>query len=248
MLKISIVTAVLNRAGTIAQAIDSLNQQSYPSDLVQHIIIDGLSTDGTREICELHRNSSSMLISESDEGIYYALNKGIELATGDIVGILHSDDFYADQNILNDVAKLFECGVDIVYGDLNYISKLDTRKIIRKWVSGKFDRRKLKYGWMAPHPTVFLRSSLIKKLGIFDTNYRISADYDALVRYFNYDNIKFAYIPRVMVNMRVGGESNRSLNKILQKMKEDYMVIKKNKVGGFISLACKNLSKFNQFI
>ncbi len=246
-MKISVITAVYNRAGSIAQAVESIQAQSWPN--VEHVVIDGASTDGTLQILQSCLGDGAVLVSEPDKGIYDALNKGLARATGDIVGLMHSDDFYADDNVLRSVADAFaDPAVDAVYGDLEYVAKADTSRIIRRWQSGEYDRDKLSWGWMPPHPTLYLRRSVIEQWGGFDTGFRIAADYDAILRYFGRGQVRAAYIPRVLVKMRVGGESNRSLAKIWLKTREDYAALRRNGVGGVGALAWKNLSKLRQFL
>lgn len=245
-MKISVITAVFNRADTVAQAIASIQKQAHEN--VQHIVVDGASTDGTLEVLRGHLDDKARLISEPDEGIYDALNKGILLADGDIVGVLHSDDFFADEQVLADVALAFsDPEVDVVYGDLDYVAKGNTDKVIRHWVAGPYSRDRLAWGWMPPHPTLFVRRRVIEQWGGFDTSFSIAADYDAILRYFGKGGVRAAYIPRVLVKMRVGGESNRSLAKIWLKTTEDYRALRKNGVGALGALVWKNLSKVGQF-
>jgi glycosyltransferase involved in cell wall biosynthesis len=246
-MKISIVTAVLNRANYIADSLRSLGAQNYPC--VEHVIIDGASTDGTLDILRDNRIANSLLVSEEDSGIYHALNKGLLLCTGDVIGLLHSDDFFADSTILSQVAFAFsDPSVDVVYGDLDYISKNDISKVVRRWRAGEFNINQLALGWMPPHPTLFVRRRFLEKIGFFDTRYKISADYDFILRCFLYPEINCIYIRRVMVKMSLGGESNQSFNKIFSKSKEDYKVLKIHNVGGLFSIFCKNLRKIIQFV
>lgn len=245
-MKISIVTAVFNRVDCISDALESLHRQTHPE--IEHVVIDGVSTDGTLELLRSRLCSHAVLVSEPDCGIYDALNKGLVKATGEVIGLLHSDDFFADNQVLADVAKAFnDPAIDAVYGDLQYVSKANTDKVIRHWRAGDYSRAHLGRGWMPPHPTLFLRRSVIERWGGFDTRYRISADYDAILRYFGQGAIRVAYIHRVLVKMRVGGESNRSLAKIWRKSCEDYRALKQNGVGGVGALVCKNVSKVGQF-
>jgi glycosyltransferase involved in cell wall biosynthesis len=246
MLKISIVTASFNRVDTVAQALASVQGQTWQP--VEHIVIDGASTDGTLQVIEAQRDRLAVLVSERDGGIYDALNKGFALASGDVVGLMHSDDFYADERVLERVAQAFaDPAVDGVYGDLDYVAKADPSRIIRRWRSGIYQRSRLAHGWMPPHPTLFLRRSVIEQWGGFDTGFRIAADYDAMLRYLARGKIHLAYIPEVLVKMRVGGESNRSLSRILRKSREDYTALRRNEVGGLWALAWKNLGKLGQF-
>ena len=246
-MKISVITAVYNRAGFIAQAAQSVQSQAWPD--VEHVVIDGASTDGTVQILQSCLNTRAVWVSESDKGIYDALNKGLAHATGDVIGLMHSDDFFADDRVLERVAEAFaDPLVDAVYGDLDYVAKHDTSRIIRRWRSGEYAPAKLARGWMPPHPTLYLRRSVIERWGGYDTSFRIAADYDAILRYFGQGQIRAVYIPHVLVKMRVGGESNRSLAKIWLKTREDYMALRRNGVGGVGALILKNLSKLGQFL
>lgn len=245
-LRISVITAVYNRVDTIADALDSVRAQTWPN--VEHVVIDGASKDGTTQLLEARKDTLDVYISERDKGIYDALNKGIANATGDVVGFLHADDLFASSEVLAKVAKLFENPeVGAVYGDLVYVKKDDTSKVVRYWKSGEFSKAKLARGWMPPHPTLYLRRSVYQELGGFDTQFRIAADYDSMLRYLGKGRVKPAYLPEVMVRMRLGGESNRSLANVIKKSKEDYLALKKNGVGGLRTLAAKNLRKLPQF-
>ena len=248
-MKISIITAVYNRVDTIADAVNSVHQQTYP--YVEHVVIDGASSDGTLAILQnlAHESNDFILVSEPDNGIYDALNKGMVRSTGDIIGLMHSDDFFTDEFVLESVAKAFEDDdkVDAVYGDLIYVSKDDPSRVIRQWEAGEFRPSKLSRGWMPPHPTLFLRRRVIERWGGYDTRYRIAADYDFILRYFGQGQINATYIPRVLVKMRLGGESNRSLARILRKSKDDYLAIRRNHIGGLWTLVLKNASKVKQF-
>lgn len=246
-MKLSVVTAVYNRRATIAQALDSVASQSYAQ--VEHVIQDGGSTDGTIDLIAEISNDRMNVTSEPDNGIYDAINRGICRAQGDVVGLMHSDDFFAHTDILTAVADaLSDPELDGVYGDLDYVAADDTSRIIRRWRSGPYNRDRLSKGWMPPHPTVYLKRHVFDRYGLYDTSYRIAADYDAMLRYLATGQIKLGYIPDVMVKMRVGGESNKSLRKILQKSREDYRAIRRNGVGGLGTLALKNLSKVQQFL
>ena len=246
-MRISVITAVYNRASTVREAIASV--QSQRGVLLEHVLIDGASTDGSLAIMEEMRDDTTVLVSEPDEGIYDALSKGFEQATGDALGLMHSDDLFADDEVLSSVTEAFEDPtVDAVYGDLQYVAQDDPTRVIRHWRSGEFHPARLKRGWMPPHPTLYLRRSVLETHGSFDRSYRIAADYDAILRYFGSPGFKAAYIPRVLVKMRVGGESNQSLRKILRKSREDYRALRRSGVGGIGTLAFKNLSKLGQFV
>jgi len=246
-LKISIITVVWNNKETIKDAIDSVLNQTYQN--IEYIIVDGASTDGTIDIVKSYEDNISKLISEKDKGIYDGLNKGISLATGDVIAFLHSDDIYASKTILEDAAKKFQNDVtlDGVYGDLVYTPKSDTSKVLRYWKSRDFESSLLKKGWMPAHPTLFLKREIYEKYGGFDLSFKIAGDYDFMLRVLS-AGIKVKYIPKVLYKMRVGGESNKSLKNIMLKSKEDLRALQKNSVGGIYSLMIKNLSKIKQFI
>jgi glycosyltransferase involved in cell wall biosynthesis len=246
MIKVSVVTAVYNRQDTVGQALDSVLEQSHP--LIESVVVDGASTDGTLAIVECYRARLGVLVSEPDLGIYDALNKGLRLASGDVVGFLHADDLFADTDVVSNIAMRFQDPqVDAVYGDLVYVDANDVDKVIRHWTAGHFDASMLRRGWMPPHPTLYVRRSVYERLGGFDTRYRIAADYDSILRFFSAGSFKVAYLPRVLVRMRVGGVSNRSLRTVWRKSSEDLEIMRRHGIGGIGTLLSKNLGKITQF-
>ncbi|MFC3052314.1 glycosyltransferase family 2 protein [Kordiimonas pumila] len=247
-IQISIITAAFNRVNTIGEALETVQSQTY-NHSIDHVIQDGGSTDGTIDIINGKANSKTNIQSCSDKGIYDAINRGIKRASGDVIGLMHSDDIFAADDIIEDVAKILgNPDVDGVYGDLQYVAADNTNRVIRHWTSGPYNPQRLRKGWMPPHPTVYLRREVFEKFGLYDTSYRIAADYDAMLRYMGHGGIRMAYLPRVMVKMRVGGVSNRSLKHIIQKSQEDYHALRSNGMGGTGALIRKNLSKLGQFI
>lgn len=247
IVRISVVTAVFNRVDTINAAITSVHEQDF--DNVEHVIQDGTSSDGTLEIIHQLATSATSLISEPDSGIYDAINRGIRRASGDVIGLMHSDDIFASDDVLTKVAAAFQNPkIDGVYGDLQYVAADDTNRVIRHWRAGEYHPRLINRGWMPPHPTLYLRREVFDRFGLYDPSFRISADYDAMLRYLVKGKIQLAYIPEVLVKMRVGGESNGSLGRILRKSREDLRAMRNNGIGGFGTLAAKNLSKLGQFI
>lgn len=246
-MKVTVITAVFNNRETIANAIDSvLMQLGVDFELV---VIDGASTDGTLNVLRNYVDGISVLVSERDGGIYQALNKGVSLAGGDIVGFLHSDDMFADRSVLARIVAAFsDPHIDAVYGDLLYVCKNDPAKVVRHWRAGEYSRARLGWGWMPPHPTFYVRRAVYQRLGGFDVSYQIAADYDCMLRFLGQRGVRVAYIPEVLVKMRVGGASNRSLGNIIRKSIEDYRALRSNGIGGVGALAWKNLSKLTQFI
>ena len=245
-MKISIITITYNSAKTVQHALDSVQSQTYTD--IEHIIVDGASTDGTKQLIEAYakQHSNVRWISEKDKGIYDALNKGIKLATGDIIGFLHSDDVFYSPDSIGQIAAAFEDEqVDVVYGDLQYCKG---PKVVRRWKSNDFNPHALKYGWMPPHPTMYVRKEVYQQVGEYDEWFRISADYDMMLRIFT-AGYKSKYIPEVLVSMETGGASNKNAKARLSKTQEDYIVLKKNHVGaGYLTVACKQLRKLRQFL
>lgn len=245
-MKISIITITYNSAKTLQRALASVQEQTY-SD-IEHIIVDGASTDGTREIIEAYaaQHANVRWISEKDEGIYNALNKGIRMTTGDVIGFLHSDDVFQSSDSIKDIAQAFVSSqADVVYGDLQYCKG---SKVVRRWKSNDFHPGSLKFGWMPPHPTVYVRKEVYEQVGEYDEWFRISADYDMLLRIFT-AGYKSCYLPQVLVCMETGGASNKNSKARLSKTQEDYIVLKKNHVGaGLLTVACKQIRKVKQFL
>jgi len=242
-MKITIITATYNSSKTLQKTIDSISTQDYKD--IEYIIIDGGSTDQTLDIIKRNCKIISNYISEEDNGIYDALNKGIKLSDGEIIGFLNSDDVLANNQVISNIVKCFyETNTDILYGNLIYQSD---KKIIRNWISNSFINKSLKWGWMPPHPTLYCKKEIYKKYGLFNNSYKISADYDYMLRIFKIPEIKKFFLPITIVKMEVGGVSNNSMRNIILKSTEDYKAIKTNKVGGVGTLILKNLRKINQF-
>jgi glycosyltransferase len=245
--KVSIITAVRNGISTVADALESVQEQDY-SD-IEHVVMDGASTDGTAELLQARRGQNGIVVSEPDNGIYDALNKGMRLSTGVVIGVLHADDIFHSPMVIASVVSAMQRGsVDLVYGDLHYVRRLDPTRTVRFWRSGEFRREALRFGWMPPHPTVFIRRQVLETVGEYDTSFRIAADYDFLLRVLKRRDVRCAYLPEVLVRMRVGGASNGTLRGILQKSKEDLRAIRRNGVGGVPTLIAKNLRKVPQFV
>lgn len=246
-MKISIITATYNSSVSIQRTIDSVALQDFNE--IEHIIIDGGSTDDTLEIIKRNNGRISVLISERDNGIYDALNKGIKQATGDIIGFLHSDDVFTNPHVVSRIANCFNIKkTDVVYGNLVYQSKdEDNKKTIRYWKSNVFSPGCLKWGWMPPHPTVYCKREVYEKWGLYDDQFKISSDYEFILRIFKQPTISKAFLPTIIVNMNVGGISNNSIKNIICKSREDYKAIEMNEIGGLFTVLMKNFRKVGQF-
>ena len=246
-MKISIITVVWNNAKTIKDAINSVLNQSYKD--IEYIVIDGASTDGTIAILQSYGDKIKF-ISEKDNGLYDAMNKGIRMATGDVVGILNSDDFYASNKILQIVADEFLKGnIDSVYANLEYIDANDPKRVIRYWRSKKYQEGLFRSGWHPAHPTFFVKKEIYEKYGVFDLSFKIAADYELMLRFFEKYKIISSYVDEVFVKMRIGGESNKSIKNIIKANMESYKAWKAN--GLYINplvFLLKPFSKIIQFI
>lgn len=245
-MKISIVTATYNSAATVADTLDCIRRQDHPD--IEHIIVDGGSKDETLEIVKRYPHVARM-VSGKDKGIYDAMNKGIGLATGDIIGILNSDDIYTDETVLSLVAKAFaDDSVMTVYADLQYVYPDDLNRIQRTWKTGRFKKRNFYYGWMPPHPTFFVRREVYDRAGLFNLELHSAADYELMLRILLKLEMTAQYIPKVIVKMRAGGMSNASLFNRLRANKEDRMAWKINGLRPyFFTLYLKPVRKISQF-
>lgn len=246
-LKISIITACYNSESTIEACMKSVKDQHYKN--TEHIIVDGKSCDTTLQIINKNKTSDTVLISEPDTGIYNALNKGILRATGDVIGFLHSDDTFATETALARVADNFDSlPCDAVYGDLNYVSSKDREKVVRRWRSGDLRISQFKLGWMPPHPAIFIRRDIYNQLGLFKEEYRISGDYELILRFFYKNEVRAVYLPDLLVRMELGGVSNKSIQNLLAKTREDIKAMKEHGINPVIGIIGKNLGKVKQFL
>ena len=247
MPKVSIITVCYNSSATIESTIRSVVSQNYPD--IEYIIVDGKSQDNTLEILEKYKSNISKIISEKDDGIYFAINKGIAIATGDIIAILHADDFYANENVISEVVKsFFENNTDTVYGDLQYVDREDVLVIKRQWRSGTFNKNNFMKGWMPPHPAFFAKKTCYDKFGSFNTSLRSAADYELMLRFLYKHNCSASYIPEVLVKMRVGGKSNVSLMNRIKANREDKKAWQINGLkAGMFTFIRKPFSKLSQF-
>ena len=241
MLKISIITAVLNRAYCISNAINSVNSQDYHN--IEHIFVDGGSTDGTCDLIYTNMRHGSIVLTEPDLGLYDALNKGIKLATGDIIGVLHSDDWYANNQVLSKIAKEFASGdYDIVYGDAVFYSSKDGKRPIRRYHSGEFSLDRMEWGWIPAHTSMYIKRQIYDELGGYMTHYKIAGDYEFFCRLFVSSNqTKYSYIRDVLVNMTIGGISTKGIRNTIFLNREVLQACKEN---GIKSNYLKILSKY----
>ena len=243
--RISIITVAFNAQNTIERCINSVLRQKFKN--FEYIIIDGGSTDNTCEIISKHRNNIDVFISEPDNGIYDAMNKGIALATGDVVGTVNADDFYADDDVLNSIAKVFaEQDTSILYGDLDYVDQSD--KIIRKWRSGTYSRGMFNWGWMPPHPTFYCKKILFDRLGAYKLDYGSAGDYELMLRFIHLNNNNAYYLNKVLIKMVIGGVSNKSLTNRVQAMRFDLKAMRDNNIRlPMVTILFKPLRKLAQF-
>ena len=244
--KLSIITISYRSKETIQTTIESVLSQDY--DNIEYIIVNRESDDGTIDLIRQYEDKIDKIIDEPDNGIYDALNKGINLASGDIIGFLHADDFYPDTDTLSTIANSFTDDTDAVYGDLVYVSKYNTNKIVRYWKAGNYLRNKIRQGWMPPHPTMYIKKSVYDKCGMFAPDYDIAADYEFILRLIGKYNVTMKYIPQVLVKMRLGGVSNKGVNNLVKKMAEDYRAMRAHKTGDISTLIIKNMVKLSQFL
>lgn len=211
-MKISIITPVLNGKKTIKDTIESVIGQSYAD--IEYIVVDGGSVDGTFEILDAYTQKISKIISEKDNGIYDAMNKGIRVVTGDVIGILNADDMYASGDVIEKVIRKFEkTSADVVYGDLEYVKRKDISKKTRYWNTGTYSIKKLRSGWTIPHPVLFLKKGVYDRIGLYREDFKIAADYEFILRLLKNDIFKLEYINEIFVWMREGGVSGGSLKK-----------------------------------
>jgi glycosyltransferase involved in cell wall biosynthesis len=243
-MKITVITAAYNAESTIVDCMESILLQGYAN--IEHILVDGGSNDRTVDIVR-EMSPDTRVVSESDEGLYHALNNGIMLATGEVIGFLHADDRFVNAGVIEKIAEIMgDDEVDGLYGDLTYI-RVSGRQL-RYWKAGNFNRILVGHGWMPPHPTLFLRSYVYGRYGRFDTSYRIATDYDFMLRILKEDVLKIHYLPHTLVEMRVGGISNKGIANLWRKSMEDMRAVKRNGAGvPVLVVMMKILRKSGQF-
>jgi glycosyltransferase len=244
---VSIITVTLNAASTIEDTITRVLAQTYKN--VEYIIVDGGSKDGTMDIVNKYKAKIAKVISEPDKGLYDGMNKGIKLATGDLIGILNADDIYAhDLVIENTVKKIKETGADLCYSDLVYVNRDNTDKVVRYWKSGTYDLRSFEKGWIPPHPTVFIKREIYEKYGVFDLSLKVVADHEILCRFMCKHKVKSCYIPEVSTKMRLGGASSKNLTNYLKQNLAIIKAMRKNQIPvSPLFFILKPIEKFKQF-
>ena len=245
-LKISLITVTRNAEKTLSRCIESVIEQNYNN--IEYIIIDGGSTDGTLQIIDQYKQHISYFISEPDAGIYDAMNKGIKISSGNILGILNSDDFFTYKGIISCIAETFSGqDVDALYGNLVYLN-IDG-KIVRNWKSGNYAHGLFNWGWMPPHPTFYCKRSLFESLGLYDTRFGTAADYELMLRFIHLHKIKVYYLNKTMVNMTLGGVSNKSFRSRFKAWYFDYKAMKKNGISWpLLCLFLKPVRKIVQYV
>lgn len=238
MMKVSIITVCFNSVHTIEDTFESVAAQDYAN--IEYIVVDGGSSDGTLQLIDNYASMISKHITGPDKGIYDAMNKGLGMATGDVIGFINADDMLASANCISNIVKAFqESEASIVYGDKIYVHPVFTNKVQRYWRAGNFDINRYKFGWMTPHLSTYIRKSVYQKYGGFDTNLKIAADYELMLRFIVKNGIVPAYVPIVIAKMRSGGVSNSSIRNI---MKSNYEVYRSWKINNL------SISPFIMFI
>ena len=245
-MKISIITTCYNRVGTLRDAIEIVLSQDYPH--IEYIVVDGASTDGSLEVIAAYRDRIAVVISEPDNGMYEALNKGIRAATGDVIGVVHSDDTLYDRHVISEIAETFRnTNADFVYSNGLFVKHDQPDKPVRDWISGSYSKRKVKFGWLPLHPTCYIRRETMLRTGLYDESYRIAADSDLLVRYLYKANLRVAYLPQYIIRMRMGGMSTDS-RKRKQMWDEDVRMYRSHGFWAVPTKILKMLWKVPQFV
>jgi glycosyltransferase len=246
-MKVSLITVTFNSEKYLSHCIESVLKQRYSN--IEHIIIDGKSTDNTVSIIKQYESKISCWISESDRGMYDAINKGIKLATGDIIGILNSDDMLVNEDSISSIVDTFiKQNVDSVYADLEYVDKEDSERVFRIWKGKEYNRNLFKMGWMPGHPTFYIKRNLITQFGGYENHYYTAADYEFMARYLYKHKVSSYYLPKLIVKMRTGGASNKSFNQRIRANRRDYLAMKQNAIPmPFLVSILKPLIKVHQF-
>jgi glycosyltransferase involved in cell wall biosynthesis len=247
-MKVTIITAAYNRVATIGHALESVAGQTHRD--IEHIVVDGGSTDGTLEVVARHRASVAKLIRGPDKGIYDALNKGLAASTGALVGFLHSDDFYAGKDIVSTVAGEVERqALDAVYGDVAYVPPDDVGRVVRVFSSRRFRPDRIAWGWVPAHPALFVARTLFERFGPFKADYRIAGDFEFIARIFSRADLRYAYLPRVLVKMRTGGISTKGWRSTLLGNREILRACRENGIDtNYLKILSKYPAKVLEFL
>ncbi|KIQ20943.1 glycosyl transferase [Flavobacterium sp. MEB061] len=246
-MKVSIITVCYNRKATIKQSINSVLDQDYPN--IEYIIIDGNSSDGTQSIIESYSDKIAHYISEPDKGMYDAINKGLKLATGDIIGLMHSDDVFYDNSVVSKIVNTFlmSSNADAVYGDGIYVTNDAEEKIIRNRIGGQYNFEKLKSGWLPLHPTVYIKKSIIEKYGYYSLDFKIASDTEFLLRYLFKYKINIIYMNEYVVKMKMGGLST-DYKRVFHVLSEDYKIYKYHNLSAFKAVFQKKILALTQYL
>lgn len=245
---VSIITVVYNRASTVQRAIESVLNQTYNN--IEYIVVDGFSTDGTMEVVNKYKEQIAVVVSEKDNGMYDALNKGITLASGDVIGILHADDQFADSAVIEQIVQLFQSNknIDCVYGDVGFVKEGAPNKIVRYYSSALFKPGLFIYGFMPAHPTFFCYKKYFKQYGLYRTDMDIAADFDLLVRFLKINNLNSMYLAKMLVKMNLGGKSTNGISSTVKINKEIKQTLKEHKLpSGYLRLYARYFLKVQEY-
>lgn len=247
-MKVTIITVTFNSEKYLEQCIQSVIKQRYRD--IEHIIIDGGSTDSTLDIIRRYESYIANWVSEKDNGMYDAINKGMRMATGDIIGTLNSDDILASRDVIGSIVESFGYNnVEAVYGDIVYVQQSNLQKVIRVWKGGEYSRGRFRYGWMPAHPSFYISRELIARCGFYETHFYTAADYEFMTRYLYHHKVEANYLPKLIVKMRTGGMSNGNFARRLRANRRDYLAMKKNNIPfALIVSILKPLRKIHQYI
>lgn len=246
-MRVTIITVCYNRKTTIEQSIKSVLNQDYPD--IEYIVVDGNSSDGTQDIIESYSDKIAKYVSEPDKGMYDAINKGLGMATGDIVGLMHSDDVFFDETIISKIVAVFNknSNTDAVYGDGIYVTNDAEQKIVRNRIGGTYDYKKIKAGWLPLHPTVYIKRSIIEKYGNYNLDFKIASDTEFLLRYLYKYKINISYLNAYIVKMRMGGLST-NYKRAFEVLREDYSIYKFHELSGARAVFQKKMLALMQYV
>jgi glycosyltransferase involved in cell wall biosynthesis len=247
-MKVSVITACYNRAQSIAAALDSVASQTYRD--IEHVVVDGGSTDGTLELISAQGGSIDKLITGPDRGIYDALNKGLAASSGDLIGFLHSDDVYAGSDVIQTVVEQVQTrSLDALYGDVVFVRAEEPDRVVRRYSSRRFRPSRISWGWMPAHPSLFVCKRLFERFGSFKTDYAIAGDFEFIARIFARPSFKYGYVPKVLVKMRMGGMSTQGWRSTLELNKEVLRACRENGISSnYLKLLWRYPAKALEFL